>query len=723
MSEIISVHDQYYILASSVLSDEQKWILKDGDTFSICNRLGDIKPLGHGEQGIYQHGTRFLSRSEFRMAGQKPLLLSSSITDDNLLLTVDLTNPDFYMADGTLVPRGTLHIFRTRFFWKEVCYEKIKIWNLGLEPVEGDIALFVDSDFRDIFEVRGTRRERRGERRKNEVQESALVLSYLGLDGVERSTRIEASPKPATLTEAEIGFRFSLARGGQATFLLSTSCIENGTAARPLVFDHAYKESEQLRAETAGQYCQIESSNEQFDAWIQRSLSDLQMMVTQTPHGSYPYAGVPWFSTPFGRDGIITAFETLWVNPDLARGVLKFLAENQARDTDDARDSEPGKILHEARDGEMAALREIPFGLYYGSVDSTPLFVILAGAYYERTGDKAFLKSIWDNILLALEWIEKYGDEDGDGFVEYARHSPTGLVQQGWKDSDDSIFHADGPIAHGPIALCEVQGYVYAAKLKAAELAAALGFAEEAARWKRKAEELRVKFEAAFWCEDLSTYAIALDGDKKPCRIRSSNAGQCLFGGIASPERAERVVRNMMSHEFFSGWGIRTIASSEIRYNPMSYHNGSIWPHDNALITYGMGLYRHKDACLKVLSGIFEATTYFPLQRLPELFCGFSKRPSEGPTLYPVACSPQAWASAAPFLMLQACLGLEINGSEGKVIFHQPVLPPFLQELRIKNLRIGKDAIDVSLQRRFMDVELAVSRRAGNIEASIRRVS
>jgi glycogen debranching enzyme len=367
----------------------------------------------------------------------------------------------------------------------------------------------------------------------------------------------------------------------------------------------------------------------------------------------------------------------------------------------------------------MAALGEIPFGRYYGSVDATPLFVLLTGAYYERTGDRAFVESIWPNLEAALRWIDSYGDPDGDGFVEYLRHSPTGLVHQGWKDSHDSVFHADGSLARGPIALCEVQGYVYAAKRAAAGLAALLGHEKKARELVQQARALQERFEEAFWCEELSTYALALDGAKQPCRVRTSNAGHCLLAGIAQPERARRVAQTLLSAESFSGWGVRTVAATETRYNPMSYHNGSVWPHDNALLAYGLSRYLIKDEVLKIMDGLFHASLFMDLHRLPELFCGFVRRPGEGPTLYPVACAPQSWSAGAVFLLLQACLGLEVKGPEAQVCFSYPCLPPFLKEVRIRNLKVGEASLDLLLRRHPHDVGVNVLRREGDIEVRV----
>jgi glycogen debranching enzyme len=364
----------------------------------------------------------------------------------------------------------------------------------------------------------------------------------------------------------------------------------------------------------------------------------------------------------------------------------------------------------------MAALGEVPFRRYYGTIDATPLFVMLAHAYFARTGDRALLEEIWPHVRRALEWIDVYGDRDGDGFVEYERRSPTGLINQGWKDSHDSVFHADGSLAEGAIALCEVQAYVYGAKRGAAELAAALGEEALAGTLRAEAQQLRRRFEEGFWSSALGTYALALDGRKRPCAVRSSNAGHCLLTGITGPTRASAVAEVLMSRDSFSGWGIRTIPEGEKRYNPMSYHNGAVWPHDNALIAAGMARHGLKEHVLRILTGFFDASLSVDLHRMPELFCGFSRRPNEGPTLYPMACAPQTWAAGAVYLLLQACLGLSISARNRRVIFVNPVLPPSLERVRIRGLCLHDASIDLQLLRHPEDVGIQILRREGDVE-------
>jgi glycogen debranching enzyme len=534
-----------------------------------------------------------------------------------------------------------------------------------------------------------------------------------------RRTLLQFAPRPSLLTSSTARLDLTLRPRQESLFDLTVGCERQAAAPRLLPFDDARAEAEADLERFTAWSCHLRTPNGQTNAWVNRAVSDLHLMTTELATGPYPYAGVPWFNTPFGRDGIITALECLWLRPALAQGVLAYLASTQATEVIPEQDAEPGKVLHETRNGEMAVLKEMPFGRYYGSVDATPLFVLLAGAYYERTGDRAFVESLWPHVEAALRWIDRDGDRDGDGFVEYHRQAADGLLHQGWKDSDDAIFHADGSLAQGPIAPCEVQGYVYAARRAGAALATVLGRAERAEELARQAEALRERFEQAFWCEELSTYALALDGDKRPCRVRTSNAGQCLFTGIVRPDRAVRVAQTLLSPESFSGWGVRTVAASEARYNPMAYHNGSVWPHDNALIAQGLARYGLGDQALRIWTGLYEAGLYFDLYRMPELFCGFSQHPGEGPILYPVACAPQAWSAASVFLLFQACLGLGINGPEAQVFFTRPRLPAALGELRIHNLEVAGATVDLLLVCHERDVSVNVLRREGDVQIMV----
>jgi glycogen debranching enzyme len=547
-----------------------------------------------------------------------------------------------------------------------------------------------------------------------------VTLGYEGRDGIRRSTHLYFDPPPSELSASAARYHLSLGPHQQVTLTWDVACESAPSLPHRLAFPAAREEvNSDLRRRTAGE-CRVETSHGQMNAWIDRARADLRTLTTDLPTGPYPYAGVPWFNTPFGRDGLVTAWQSLWLQPALARGVLAFLARNQATEIIPERDAEPGKILHETRAGELAALGEIPFGRYYGGVDSTPLFVALAGAYFERTGDLPFVQSIWPSIDAALDWIDRYGDRDGDGFVEYERRTPDGLLHQGWKDGDDAVMHRDGSIATGPIALCEVQGYVHAAWLAASALARALDDSGRAEIWDARAARLRERFDEAFWCEELGTYALALDGRKAPCRVRTSNAGQCLFGRIVDTDRAPIVARTLLGSDCFSGWGIRTLAAAEARYNPMGYHTGGVWPHDNALIAQGLATYGMGDEASLILQSQFEASLHFDLQRMPELFCGFERRPDEAPVPYPLACAPQAWAAGAVLLLLKASLGVQIDGIERRVTFRNPRLPRWLDRLSIRDLEIGGDTVDLAVVRDGEGVSVSVLRSGGSVSVVLR---
>jgi len=688
--------------------------------FAVFDRQGDISHGGLGEQGIFYEGTRYLSELSLRLWNERPLLLSSTIEPNNFLFTADLTNLDVSKRESVAIHRGTLHLLRSRFLWRATAYEELEFENYGMETLELPLSIQFAADFADIFEVRGTPRERRGSPLEEESGESSVLLAYEGLDRVTRKIEIHCQPSPASIAESAMRFELELKPRQSQTFHLRMECRTGGDSPRTLPYAHAMRRASSEVTQGAQSFPRIHSSNSRFNDWMKRSLADVQMMTIGNRERNFPYAGVPWFSTVFGRDGIITALETLWIDPSIARGVLAFLASTQSTEVDPGREAEPGKILHELRRGEMANLGEIPFARYYGSVDATPLFVLLAGEYYQRTGDCDFVRELWPNLRAAADWMDESGDVDGDGFLEYAPHGNRGLTQQGWKDSDDSVFHADGQIAVPPIALCEVQGYVYAAKLAAAQMSRALGDDETAGTLESGAAALRDRFEEEFWCEDLGIYALALDGApgrrKRPCGVRASNAGHCLFSGIASRERARRVADCLAGRDFFSGWGIRTLASGEARYNPLSYHNGSIWPHDNALIASGFGRYNFRNLAGKILLALLDVSNVMELNRLPELFCGLERRPGEGPTLYPVACSPQAWAAAAPFLLIQSCLGLRIEGAQNRVVFERPYLPEGIPQLSIRGLRIAGASVDLFFERQRDHVGVQVLEKQGEID-------
>jgi glycogen debranching enzyme len=692
--------------------------LKHDDTFIVLDSHGDIGASAGGPDGLFNADTRYLARLELVLDDVQPLLLGSNLRDDNSALTIDLTNPDIYRNGRIVLQKDMLHIVRTVFLWRGTAYQRIGLQNHGESVASFNLTLLFDNDFADLFEVRGEKRARRGVGSSKLLGPTDVALDYKGLDGKSRSTALHFDPPPTRLTVNAATYHFELGPQQISSLFVAASCDKPATDKPALFFRGLLAHRREMRRSTKGA-TSIETSNNIFNEVLCQSMADLNMLTTDTPQGRYPYAGIPWYSTTFGRDGIITALQMLWIDPRVAQGVLKRLAFYQARTVDALADAEPGKILHEMRGGEMAALREVPFAQYYGSVDATPLFVMLAGLYVERTGDDATLAELWPAIEAALRWIDGAGDPDQDGFVEYQRASEQGLANQGWKDSYDAIFHADGRLAEGYIALAEVQGYVFAAKKLAARCARRLGKDDAAHRLEAEARLLAHRFEEAFWCEELGTYALALDGKKQPCKVRTSNAGQLLFTGMVRADRARLVAADLMRPHFFTGWGIRTVARGEARYNPMSYHDGSIWPHDNALITLGLARYGLKHSVDQVFKGLFDAATYMDLRRLPELFCGFQREKQRGPTLYPVACAPQAWASATPFTLLEAALGIEFDAQRGEIRLRNPRLPAFLNEVVLRDLRLGPSSVDLRVRRHGDEVSLEVLRTHGQIQVSI----
>jgi glycogen debranching enzyme len=710
-----SPESPFYIPATALPAYRPR-TLKDGDTFLLLDHMGDAQSAAAGSEGLFHRDTRFLSRLLLTIDGERPLLLSSTISDDNTVFAVDLTNADIFAGRKLVLPRENLHLLRSKVLSDGACHETVLVRNFAQHAVELLLAIEVAADFADIFEVRGQARARRGRTIPERIELDGLVLAYQGLDDLVRRTRIRCSPVPTSFGPGRLGWRLTLPPGGAERLEIAITCEIGDESRAALSYKEARGAAERKMASRRARVASLTASREGFNDLLARSRADLDMLISDTAHGLYPYAGIPWFSVPFGRDGIITALQCLWLDPDLARGTITYLAATQATELLPAHDAEPGKILHETRQGEMAALGEVPFSRYYGSVDSTPLFLVLCAAYAGRTGDYDLIRRLWPNIRAAVSWMETYGDIDHDGFLEYDRKSVNGLINQGWKDSADSIFHADGRLADAPIALCEVQGYAYAAWYGVSQLAAVLGWRNLERTWLERAETVQRRFETAFWCEEIGTYALALDGAKQPCRVRSSNAGQVLFSGIAGSERASRVIATLLDPASFTGWGIRTIAEGEARYNPMSYHNGSIWPHDNGLIAMGLARYGCKEPVEKILTALLDASVFMDQYRLPELFCGFPPRRGQGPTFYPVACLPQAWAAASVFAVLGAMLGISFDPAAQVICFTRPVMPAWLDELRVDNLQLGDATVDLLFRRHVKDVSLNVLRKEGRVD-------
>ena len=722
---------------ATTLADDRTRVLKDGELFALFDRFGDIHGAGSGVQGIYFGGTRHLSNFELLVDGERPVLLSSTVKDDNLMMVADFTNPDRKGGTGDHLQSDTVHIRRRKFLHRGSCYECIELRSFQDHPLQFDLRLRFAADFADIFEVRGKARSARGKLRRETVDAARAKFSYHGLDEVVRTTQISIEPMPLSLTELdgnknEVRFDLRIEARASKRIFIRVNCDQDTVPEqkpnRDLAscYESAQRDLEQKLREVRLGSCRIFSSNELLNRWLTRSFSDLHMLITEKQEGPFPYAGIPWFSTAFGRDGIITALECLAFAPEISKGVLLFLAKRQATKKDPRTEAEPGKILHETRLGEMATLFEVPFAQYYGSIDSTPLFALLAGAYFRRTGDLSTLRELWPAIKGALAWCQEYGDRDQDGYIEYGRGVESGLIHQGWKDSTNPIFHNDGKDAPLPIALCEVQAYWYGALHECSHLANVLGETEYAKALQAQADALSERFNRDFWLPSHRSYALALDGDKKACEVRSSNAGQCLFTGIVPHDRAALIAAWLVESESHSGWGVRTIPRSESRYNPMSYHNGSIWPHDNALVALGLSKVGQKRAALQIFNGLFAAANDFDQHRLPEVFCGFGRQPGEAPTLYPVACAPQAWAAGSVFLLLQSLLGLEVCVSEAAgnnkahtLCFREPLLPESVEWLRIENLDVCGAVLSLHLTRHQDGVGIEVLQRSGEVEVLV----
>ena len=667
--------------------------LKHGDAFMVADSYGDI--LGPAD-GFFDDDMRLLSRFRLLIGGRSPSRLGSGVSRDNVIFTFHGANRPLPAMGQKATPPGVMHIERRRLIFERRLYERLCIVNHSLDDELLPVSYEFNADFRDMFEIRGVARAAHGKIAAPILNGRQVIFGYCGLDDIERTSVIAFSEPPARLMAHRADFLFSLSPRSRFELF-----VEVGGAAEEPPSRHRYRTAGAQAMHVARRRrrrgAEVRTRGPRFNEWLEQSRSDIATLTSDLATGPYPYAGIPWFSTPFGRDGIITAWQMLWLDPPLARGVLSYLASRQATETSVFRDSQPGKIMHETRKGEMANLAEIPYSLYYGGVDTTPLFVALAGAYAERTADLSFIESIWPSLVAATLWMERYGDSNGDGLIDYSRSTTGGLTNQGWKDSEDSIFHSDGRFAEGAIALIEVQGYAYAAHKAMADLGRRLGDARADA-WAQRAEALRAAVEDRFWMEDEGFYGIAIDGAGQLCRPLASNAGHLLFAGLPTPERAERVRQRLLSSDFLTGWGLRTLSSGAVRFNPMSYHNGSVWPHDTAICAAGLSRYGYRDGALAVLDSLFQAATHFDM-RLPELFCGFGRAPGEPPVAYPVACIPQAWAAGSVFMLLQACLGLQIDAWGARVMLQSPRLPRGVDHLSLCGLALGDKLVDLTFTR------------------------
>jgi glycogen debranching enzyme len=698
-------------VASKVLA------VKEGETFLYSDNEGNLDDHKEYGLGLYHQDTRFLSHFIMKLSGRDPILLSSS-AERGYMSYIDLTNPEIYSNGDIAARQQTLNIRRVRAINGRV-FERVRIKNYNAHPVVVTVQFSLAADFADIFEVRGLASGLPGHYEGPWTDHRRAGFGYKGQDGVLRETLIEFDPEPDRLEVAgdRIEVEFVLRLAPHQTKLMSTTFepVVDGVRPRPIEFDGAVHQLRRSYEEWERDSTQIITDNEMFNQLLTRGLRDLRALFTTTEDGAVLAAGIPWYVAIFGRDSLIASHQLLAVNAAPARDALQLLARHQGTEDNPWRDEEPGKILHEVRRGELAGAGEIPHSRYYGSVDATPLFIFLYAQYFRWSGDHEFARELLPNVRAALEWIDKWGDSDGDGFVEYRSRSPRGSDNQGWKDSFDSVVHPDGRLADPPIALAEVQGYVYMAKERVADVFEVLGDAETANRLRYQTEELKARFNRAFWMEDEQFFAGALDGDKRPVKTIVSNPGHCLYANIVDESKAEAVARRLLQPDMFSGWGIRTMSKGATPYNPMSYHNGSVWPHDNALIAAGLKRYGFLKATNRVASAIFDAAIHADYMRLPELFCGFTRRTPNQPVAYPVACSPQAWAAGAPFLMLQAVLGLSARGHENMLTVNKPHLPPWLNVVELRNLRVGNSTTSLVFRRQGEITAFSLLERKGDV--------
>ena len=701
-------------------SDEQLSLIR-GSTFLTATRSGDLMPPGAPNIGLFYDDTRFLSQLELRVNRQQPVILSSNTADADMA-SVELTvRGSAVPGDNLDLPLNTVYVHRQQLLGGDRLYDTIDLHSFHDQEVNLVVDISFAADFMDIFQVRGLLRGKSGSYFEPEVTASTVRLLYKGLDDRSRETEVCFMPQPQALDGRCARWELRLPPHGKYR-IATTVCMKVDLAEKTAEsFTCAAETIEHERPAAIARHDQwranctrFRSDNEIFDVMLDTSTEDFYALRMPESCGTAVAAGVPWFAALFGRDSLLSSYETLLLDPELARGTLCVLAGYQGTTSNDERDEDPGKILHERRSGEMTATGEVAFGRSYGSVDATPLFLILAQEYFSWTADRALLEQLKEPLKAATNWILRYGDLDGDGLVEYCRRNPKGLFNQGWKDSGDANRHSDGAIAQPPIALIEVQGYAVRALAAASALLGLLGEHALVAEAQGRSDQLRELIEKRFWLDERANYAMALDRDKSPLRVDASNPGHLLFAGAIPPGRARQVADRLLSADLFCGWGIRTLSHAEQFYNPMSYHCGSVWPHDNAIIGYGMARYgMHKEAAA-IFQALYDAALHFREYRLPELFCGIKRQSKGEPVKYPVSCSPQAWAAGSPLLLLTGLLGLRPNAAAGELVIVDPHLPPFLNTFRIENLRIGASRITLDFQRQGERTHCNVGSVEGN---------
>jgi glycogen debranching enzyme len=682
----------------AVLAD--RVILKHNDVMFVSDLAGDVPAGNDAGLGLYRSDSRFLSTFELRLNGRRPILLNHGV-DRAYVATFQLSNPVLEPRHGgAAIPKQSLSLRRTRFVHDGV-HERIGLQNCNRHAVEVDLELRFDADFLDIFEVRGYRPERpMGTPEPPVITETGLTFGYRGRDDIRRSTEIVLHPVPQ-LHKGTACVRVRLAPQERYVLLVDLlPQLGDGQPEAEFHFDGALEALERRYQQWNATCTRWRTDNESLDGGlIWRNLEDLRVLCDERPTGIYPTAGVPWYAVPFGRDALITSLQTLALNPDIALGSLRYLARHQGQKVDPYREEEPGKILHEMRYGELANLGQVPHTPYYGTVDATPLFLVLLVELLHWTANVDLLSELAPNVMAALKWVDEYGDLDGDGLVEYKQHGRIGVRNQGWKDSWDSLLEEHGEPAPLPAALVEVQGYVHHAKSGLARIFRRLGQLDRAEKLETEAEQLRARFEKAYWMPNERFYAQALDRDKRQVASISSNPGHCLWSGIVDGDRAKHVVARLMAHDMFSGWGVRTLSSRAPSFNPMSYHNGSIWPHDNSIIAAGLRRYGYREEAERIARAVLEAGMRFSDHRVPELFCGFSRdrRFGAGPGEYLVSCSPQAWGAGSLFHFLQVLAGVEVDMFEKRIRI-DPLDTTLYRRLRVEGMRVGDGELDFTVE-------------------------
>jgi glycogen debranching enzyme len=690
---------------------EQTLVLKQDRLFLVTTAHGDITPPGRCSLGLFHDDTRILSHYELRLRGGPPSLLSAE-APRTYSAQVDLAVKDLPFGGDSWDPKHAVHI-RRELVLSDRLHERVTFTSYFRAPLEYWVELALGADFADIFEVRGWQRDSRGEFVAPAWTDREMAFGYVGRDGRLMRSVVRFAEPPDRITRNSARWSFTLERQAPrrlewevvATDELRATSYELRATSYELQatsdssLDGARTALEERYRAWRRECSRWQTDVPKFDVTLRRAVDDLRALYVAVDGEDVISAGIPWYSTVFGRDSVITSLQTLPLNPRTARDTLRYLARRQGVRDDPFTEEQPGKILHEIRRGEMARSGEIPHVPYFGSVDATPLWLVLLHETWRWTGDLGLVRELLPNAERALEWIGRYGDLDGDGFVEYARTSEKGLANQGWKDSGDGVPFPDGTPAEPPIALVEVQGYVYDAKVRMAELFQVLGRPDRALALRSEATRLRQAIADRFWQDDLGTFALALDGQKRPLRTISSNAGHLLWSRVPTPEQAAQVAGHLLGPGLFSGWGIRTLSAEHAAFNPMSYHNGSVWPHDNALAVLGMSLYDRAREALPVVRALHEASGRADFNRLPELFCGMVRQRGSRPVRYPVSCSPQAWASGAFFMLLQGMLGILPEASARVLHVRNPVLPDFLDELTVSRLAVGDARVSLQFRR------------------------